>query len=116
MKEKGKSIVAHFHRSTKSHEKLRSIQEQLNLPQLKLIQDVVTHWNSTYLMLERLNSQHEAVTTKLCLLGMQDMCFTADEKQYLSQSLILLKPFLQATEEITGEKYVSVSMIIPLSS
>ena len=42
VKEKGKSIVAHFHRSTKSHEKLRSIQEQLNLPQLKLIQDVVT--------------------------------------------------------------------------
>ena len=114
VKEKGKSIVAHFHRSTKSHEKLRSIQEQLNLPQLKLIQDFVTRWNSTYLMLERLNSQHKAVTTTLCLLGMQDMCFTADEKQYLSQSLILLKPFLPATEEISGEKYVSVSMIIPL--
>ena len=35
LQEKCKHIIAHFHRSTKSSEKLRSVQQQLNLPQLK---------------------------------------------------------------------------------
>ena len=112
---KCKAIVSHFHRSTKSSEKLRSVQEQLKMPQLKLIQDIVTRWNSTYLMLERIASQHEAITTTLCLLDKPQMCLSTDEKDVILQSLTLLQPFLQATEEISGEKYVSISMIIPLT-
>ena len=112
---KCKDIVSHFHRSTKSSEKLRSVQEQLKMPQLKLVQDVVTRWNSTYLMLERIASQHEAITTTLCLLDKTQMCLSTDEKDVILQSLTLLQPFLQATENISGEKYVSISMIIPLT-
>ena len=37
VQEKCKSIVSHFHRSTKSSEKLRSVQQQLHVPELKLI-------------------------------------------------------------------------------
>ncbi|XP_011407706.1 PREDICTED: zinc finger BED domain-containing protein 4-like [Amphimedon queenslandica] len=115
IKEKCKAIVAHFHRSTKSSEKLRSTQQQLNMPELKLIQDVVTRWNSTYLMFERILSQHEAVTTTLCLLGKAAMCISTEEKESISEALVLLKPFLQATEEISGDKYISISIIIPLT-
>ena len=115
IKEKCKAIVAHFHRSTKSSEKLRSTQQQLNMPELKLIQDVVTRWNSTYLMFERILSQHEAVTTTLCLSGKAAMCLSTEEKESISEALVLLKPFLQATEEISGDKYISISIIIPLT-
>ena len=112
---KCKSIVSHFHRSTKSSEKLRTVQEQLGMPQLKLIQDVVTRWNSTYLMFERIASQHEAITTTLCLLDKAQMCLSTDEKEFILKAIALLRPFLQATEQISGEKYVSISMIIPLT-
>ena len=66
-------------------------------------------------MLERIASQHEAVTTTLCLLDKQQMCLTTDEKEIILKAIDLLRPFLDATEQISGEKYVSISMIIPLT-
>ncbi len=76
IKEKCKAIVSHFNRSMKSAEKLRAMQQQLKVPELKLIQDVATRWNSTYLMMERIQAQHEAITTTLCLLGKSDLCIS----------------------------------------
>ena len=107
--------MSYFHRSTKASEKLRSVQDQLSLPELKLKQNIVTRWNSTYLMFERVVSQHEALTTTLCLLGKAEMCLSTEEKTVIQNSLQLLEPFLQATENISGDKYVSISMIIPLT-
>ena len=66
-------------------------------------------------MFERIVSQHEAITTTLSYLGKVDICLSIEEKETISNSLIVLKPFLQATEEISGEKYISISMIIPIS-
>ena len=68
-------------------------------------------------MFERIVSQHEAtcITSTLCYLGKADMCLSIEEKETISNSLIVLKPFLQATKEISGEKYISISMIIPIS-
>ena len=79
------------------------------MPQLKLIQDVVTRWNSTYLMFERIASQHEAITTTLCLLDKAQMCLSTDEKEFILKAIALLRPFLQAIEQISGEKYVSIN-------
>ncbi len=62
-----KRIVTFFHKSTKALEKLRIIQERLNLPELKLIQPVETQWNSTFYMLERYLLLNEAVSITLCV-------------------------------------------------
>ena len=112
---KYKEVVSHFHRSVKSSDKLKEVQQQLSLPEQKLIQEVPTRWNSTYLMLERFHQQFEAITTALCLLGQNQLCLAADEKEKIKSVLTYLKPFLDATEDISGETYVSVSMIIPLT-
>ena len=105
-----KDIVSHFHQSAKSTTKLREVQKQLSL----LKQDVVTRWNSTYAMFERIHEQFEAITTTLCLVSQNQLCLTAEDKSLLSCSLEVLKPFLEATENISGDKYVSTPMIIPL--
>lgn len=50
---KVKSIVEYFKRSTKANLKLKNAQKQMGYPELKLIQDVCTRWNSTYDMFQR---------------------------------------------------------------
>ena len=114
VQQKCKDTVSHFHRSVKSAEKLREVQQQLSLPDHKLIQEVSTRWNSTYLMFERVIEQFDGITTALCLTNQSNHCFDEKENSLMSDSLTVFKPFLEATENISGDKYVSASMIIPL--
>jgi hypothetical protein len=114
IKHKCKHIVSHFHQSVKSSDKLRAIQQQLKVPEHKLVQDVCTTWNSTYLMFQRYVEQHEAITATLCLLGHNDLCLSTEEVAAINKSITVLAPFLEATEDISGEQYVTISMILPL--
>lgn len=59
---KCRKIVSHFNHSSQACTRLKIIQENLILPIHKLIQDVVTRWNSTYYMLSRIYEQRQAVT------------------------------------------------------
>ena len=104
-----KDIVSHFHRSVKSAETLWNVQKQLKVPEHKLVQEVSTRWNSTYLMFERIVEQSEAITTALCLLGQNHLCLKNEDKEYIPGCLKVLKPFLEAAKYISGDKYVSFS-------
>ena len=110
-----KDLVSHFHRSVKSSDKLKEVQDQLSLPQQKLIQDISTRWNSTNLMSERFYEQFEAITTALCLAGQNDPYLAPHDQTTTETTLKALKSFLSATEAISGENYTSVSLIVPLA-
>ena len=47
-----RKLMGHFKHSTLATTALRQKQEQMNVPKHHLIQDVVTHWNSTFLMFQ----------------------------------------------------------------
>ena len=51
---RARRIVQLFKSSSIAKDKLAKIQVQMGRPQLKLIQEVKTHWNSTFAMLQRL--------------------------------------------------------------
>ncbi|XP_060760348.1 zinc finger BED domain-containing protein 4-like [Neoarius graeffei] len=108
------AIVAFFHHSTKATVKLKEIQKQLKFPEHKLIQSVETCWNSVFYMFERLYEQKEAVTTVLCLLGKSSLCLSEEDWSMVCLSLDALRPFEDVTREISSEKHVSVSNVIPL--
>ncbi|XP_051996488.1 E3 SUMO-protein ligase ZBED1-like [Xyrauchen texanus] len=110
------AIVSFFHHSTKATEKLRAVQQQMQIAEHKLIQSVQTRWNSVFYMLDRLHEQHEAVTTVLCLLGRSELCINVGELSLITQTVDALRPFEEMTREVSSEKYVSVSKVIPLVS
>ena len=49
-----RNLVGHFHHSSKSSYILKQKQTDLHTDHLNLIQDVVTRWNSSYYMVERI--------------------------------------------------------------
>ncbi|CAH0715459.1 unnamed protein product, partial [Brenthis ino] len=109
-----KAIVEHFHKSPVATKKLIAMQEQLrpNQKPLKLKMDVVTRWNSTLDMIERICSLQEPLEAALGILHNPVENLSEGEWQTLPEVIKILKPFKQLTEEISSEKKVTVSMVL----
>lgn len=58
-------VVGHFKKSSQATEALKNRQKQLDLPQLKLLQQNNTRWNSTFYMLDRLLINRAAIANVL---------------------------------------------------
>nr|CAH7714552.1 unnamed protein product [Callosobruchus chinensis] len=111
---KVKCIVEHFHKSSVATKKLISMQEQLNPGQkpLKLINDIVTRWNSTLDMLERIMKLQEPLEAAIGLLHNPIQSLSEGEWQALPEIVKILKPFKQLTEELSSEKDVTISKVL----
>lgn len=118
MLEKVKNIVARFKRSYISNEKLMTFQKNNGNQPLKLIQDVITRWNSytTYYMLERFSKLEIAIRSTLALIDKDLPIITIEEWNIISELCQILKPFEEVTKTISGEKYCTASLVIPLTS
>ncbi|KAJ8886215.1 hypothetical protein PR048_012424, partial [Dryococelus australis] len=104
-----RSIVGHYKHSTKSREMLQSLQKKLRLPEHSLIQMVDTRRNSTYIMLERLHEQKEAVAADLPHCGKE--CLTAQEWNLIAGYVTILQPLFLATKELCRENVPTLSMV-----
>ncbi|XP_070402868.1 E3 SUMO-protein ligase ZBED1-like [Nothobranchius furzeri] len=114
-----RELVSYFHNSNFALLKLKAKQEQMGTPQHKLIQDVAVRWNSSFYMITRLLEQRWPVTATL-----SDPEVTKASKRYLDMkaeqwSLLeelqqALEPFEQATVFLSGEAYVTGSVLPPL--
>ncbi|GBP41623.1 PiggyBac transposable element-derived protein 4 [Eumeta japonica] len=102
-----KNIVEFFNRSTQGKLKLTATQQQMNLPVLKLKQDVQTRWNSTFNMLKRIVQIKDAVIATVAFLRPD---LTLNERDWeVIGVLPLLSRFYEITVEISAEKNVTLS-------
>ncbi|KAL0883411.1 hypothetical protein ABMA27_016796 [Loxostege sticticalis] len=111
---KCRAIVSHFKHSDKSSYKLREIQKQMELPELKVIQDIVTRWNSQYYMMSRLLELKVPLSAAIVAISNPPNNLTNDEWIAVEDIVKLLKPAEQATAVVSGEKYPTLSSTIPL--
>ncbi|XP_018395627.1 PREDICTED: zinc finger BED domain-containing protein 4-like, partial [Cyphomyrmex costatus] len=111
---KVKSIVEYFKRSSYALSKLQSMQEQMKLPKLKLKQDVITRWNSTYDMLNRILQIKDSVVSTIAVLQCDVPLLTSQEWNIIEKSVEILKIFNDFTIEMSAEKNITISKIIPL--
>ena len=105
---------------SKVSDKLHLMQEQLDIPQHKVVQQVKTRWNSVYYMVERYFEQNEAIHTALCVLA-EAICKLPFDKNHLCvldqnrRCHKILQTFEGVTMEMSVEKYTFASKILPLS-
>ena len=116
LRQKVKAIIEHFHRRTVAAEKFASLQLQINpnKPALKLKNDVLTRWNSTYEMFDRIANVQEPLKATLGVLHNPVENLSTEERQTLPEICNVSKPFDLVTKEICAEKSVTVSKIIVL--
>lgn len=114
IRNKTKQIVTYFRTSTTAKEKLAQVQLQMGGPVKKLINEVSTRWNSTYLMLERMAEQKESVLVCLASLKSDIPPLNTQDFAIIQETLLVLAPFHQATVELSEEKRVSGSKVIPM--
>ncbi|XP_063230949.1 zinc finger BED domain-containing protein 4-like isoform X1 [Bacillus rossius redtenbacheri] len=110
---KARSIVGHYRRSTRARKRLHTFQEQLNMPKLEVIQHIDTRWCSEYQMLKRLLEMKPALVADHVNSGDTDM-LTALEWKHAENFVQVLQPLAEATEEMSGNTYPTLSMIIPV--
>ena len=89
------------------------MQEQMGKPQRKLLKEVETRWNSTFIMLERLHSEREAVSATMASLP-SEVTMTPTDFTIIKECISVLGPFNEATIELSEEKRVSASKILPM--
>lgn len=113
-------LVAHIKRSSKATLGLASKQQQFNLPEHKLIQSVVTRWNSVCDMFDRLVEQRWAVSALL-----NDRAYTSvsdaralelSDSNWLvmDQMLTILRTLKLTTNALGADKSATSSAVGPL--
>jgi len=81
---------------------------------LKLKNDVVTRWNSTLRMCQRVCELQEPLNATIAVLMNPLECLTTDEWEALKEIAVVLKPFDAVTTEISAETTVTASKVIML--
>ncbi|CAH1106559.1 unnamed protein product [Psylliodes chrysocephalus] len=118
--EKVRLIVVYFKRSVKATDLLRKIQRDAGTPEgkfkKKMILDVKTRWNSTYYMLNRFLELAPQISSIILLNAEAPVMLSGGELEQLKEIRRLLYPLEQMTIEISGQKYVTVSKIIPMAA
>lgn len=114
--DKIKSIVGHFKRSSNASRELDKYQINSGTVPKKLIQHIPTRWNSTYFMLCRFIELENAIKATLAILDTYLSTLSPDEWIMCKELSVVLKPFEEVTKTVSGENYMSASLIIILTN
>ncbi|XP_030751768.1 zinc finger BED domain-containing protein 1-like isoform X2 [Sitophilus oryzae] len=108
-------IVTFFKRSNVAMNILREEQKKRCVPELKLLKDIVTRWNSILIMLQRILEIGDCIVLALTKCANAPAALNLNEINIIKEAVTILSIFQFATEQISGDKYPTASLIIPIS-
>ncbi|KAF0742811.1 zinc finger BED domain-containing protein 4-like, partial [Aphis craccivora] len=108
-----KSIVSHFRKSTVANNVFKTYQINNGIKEpKKLIQDIQTRWNSTYYMINRFVEMETSIRGTLGLLDNAPDNLKSEDWIIFQDLIKILKPLEEATKAISGQKYMTASLVI----
>ncbi|KAG0428272.1 hypothetical protein HPB47_024722 [Ixodes persulcatus] len=110
---KARTIVARYKRSAKARGRLMEIQRNMNLEPLEVVQDVPTRWNSEHAMMKRFVKLRVPVSVELSECDTVEP-LSASEWRLMAAVVQVVQPLEQATAELSGDSYPTLSQVIPL--
>ena len=110
---KCQKIVKFFKKSGPAMRKLTTAQQLLRLPELKLLQNVKTRWNSEFYMVYRVFELKEPLLLAMAQIPEIEP-LTPEEWLMCDELIDLLAPIEAATKTLCGRKYATISMIVPV--
>lgn len=103
-----RKTVGHFKHSSSAESRLSTLQQELGLPNHRLIQDVATRWNSNHLMCNRLVEQKRAIN--LYVSETDSMQHVHAQRWTLMEDVLsVLRPFEELTREMSAENAKNAS-------
>ena len=115
LKKRVSEFMTAVRQSSTLREEFQACQQHLGSKKKVLIKDVETRWNSTYLMIERFADLKESVVLFQLSKEGSTFKFTEEDFTLAEQVVHLLEPMYSATVELSGEKYISGSKVIPMT-
>ena len=109
-----RQLTSHFHRSTNASYVLKRKQADLHSVQHNLLHDVVTRWNWSYYMVKRVVEQQQPICAALLELRTGELMPSDHEFAAMSDFLTVMEPFVQITEALGGEEWITITMVQPL--
>ena len=103
-------IVGHFSHSCLAYSCLREIQQNLGLPQHRLIQDEPTRWNTSLYMMQRILEQKMALAVYATEKSIIQL--TSHQLDLAAKVVAALSPVEEVTKSISADA-ASISVIIP---
>lgn len=106
-----RAIVAHFNRSSSAQQEFDKEQDKCNENKSKLIQDCITRWNSTCLMIKSILRHRVSINNVISKNRKTDKWYiTTNQLKNMNDLVKVLEPFESVTETLGGEKYVTASI------
>ncbi|XP_041109108.1 uncharacterized protein LOC121317342 [Polyodon spathula] len=108
---KVKKLMCYFRTSTVAKENLPALQHDMKQQELKLIQEVETRWNSTFLMLEHFLAVKDPVSAAMSSLDASLPVIFHQDWTAMDEAIKSLKPFFVVTE-MSAEKHVTAYNLV----
>ncbi|KAL2081527.1 hypothetical protein ACEWY4_023380 [Coilia grayii] len=109
-----KKLVSSFTYSWKKKRDLEEVQKQLSLPKHSLKTECPTRWGSRQAMIDRILEQQKAIAQVLSNdRKLRHLIPSWQDIDVLEAVIKSLSPLVEFTDALSGEKYVSVSLVKP---
>lgn len=110
-----KRLVTWFRYRVDASRELKKEQEKKGLIPKRLVQECITRWNTKYEMMERYLELQNDVSIVLFKRTDGPDILNVAERGELREIVRLLKPLKEVTQDISGQKYITLSLVLPLT-